>query len=148
MKSIKLKFTKLHEEAVLPRYAHGSDEDAGMDLVAVADETISLGEVKAIRTGLAVELPKGYEAQVRSRSGLALKHGLFVLNAPGTIDPSYRGELCVIIAKFADPEPYQIRKGDRIAQLVIANYVQCDPVESKRLAGTKRGTGGLGSTGK
>lgn len=148
MKSVKVKFSRLTENAVLPSYAHGPKEDAGMDLYAVEDVLIHLGDVKAIRTGIAMELTPGYEGQIRSRSGLAAKHGLQVFNAPGTIDPGYRGEIAVILHKAADPEPYQIRTGDRIAQLVISEYVAADQTESKRLRASKRGTGGLGSTGK
>ena len=99
-----------------------------------------------MRTGLVMELEPGTEAQVRPRSGLALKHGITVLNSPGTIDSGYRGEVGVILANFGD-EPFEIKKGDRIAQIVIAQAVQAEIVETSEVASSDRGDGGFGSTG-
>ena len=131
----------------LPAYATLSS--AGLDLKAVLAEAVVLGplERKIVGTGLKIALPEGYEAQVRPRSGLAAKHGITVLNAPGTIDADYRGEIGVILVNLSN-EPFTIQPGERIAQLVVAQYSQVEwkPVES--LDSTQRGEGGFGSTGK
>lgn len=131
----------------LPSYATVSS--AGLDLKAVLDQGVSLRplERKIIGTGLKIALPEGYEAQVRPRSGLAAKHGITVLNAPGTIDADYRGEIGVILVNLSN-EVVEISPGERIAQLVVAQYTQVDwqPVEA--LDSTARGSGGFGSTGK
>ena len=131
----------------LPAYA--TQSSAGLDLKAVLAEAITLGplERKIVGTGLKIALPEGYEAQVRPRSGLAAKHGITVLNAPGTIDADYRGEIGVILVNLSN-EPFTIQPGERIAQLVVAQYSQVEwtPVES--LDSTQRGEGGFGSTGK
>ena len=131
----------------LPAYATLSS--AGLDLKAVLAEAVTVGplERKIVGTGLKIALPEGYEAQVRPRSGLAAKHGITVLNAPGTIDADYRGEIGVILVNLSN-EPFTIQPGERIAQLVVAQYSQVEwsPVES--LDSTQRGEGGFGSTGK
>ena len=131
----------------LPSYA--TQSSAGLDLKAVLAEAVTLGplERKIVGTGLKIALPEGYEAQVRPRSGLAAKHGITVLNAPGTIDADYRGEIGVILVNLSN-EPFTIQPGERIAQLVVAQYSQVEwsPVES--LDSTQRGEGGFGSTGK
>lgn len=131
----------------LPAYA--TQSSAGLDLKAVLAEAVTLGplERKIVGTGLKIALPEGYEAQVRPRSGLAAKHGITVLNAPGTIDADYRGEIGVILVNLSN-EPFTIQPGERIAQLVVAQYSQVEwsPVES--LDSTQRGEGGFGSTGK
>lgn len=131
----------------LPAYA--TQSSAGLDLKAVLAEAVILGplERKIVGTGLKIALPEGYEAQVRPRSGLAAKHGITVLNAPGTIDADYRGEIGVILVNLSN-EPFTIQPGERIAQLVVAQYSQVEwsPVES--LDSTQRGEGGFGSTGK
>jgi dUTP pyrophosphatase len=137
---------RLHPDAVLPRYAHGPEEDAGMDLHAVEAATLAPGIPAAVPTGLAIELPPGYEAQVRPRSGLALKHAITIPNAPATIDPGYRGEIRVILLN-AGRDEYQIQPGDRIAQMVIARYEQIAWDESE-LSDSVRGTGGFGSSGR
>jgi dUTP pyrophosphatase len=147
MKTVEMKFVKLTETAQLPTYAHGYKEDAGMDLYADEDGEVFMGQPVAIRTGIAIELPPGYEAQVRPRGGLAIKHGITVLNSPGTVDPSYRGEVMVIVAKVAGPEPWRFRRGDRIAQMVIAEYVGAKAKTAKALSRSARGAGGFGSTG-
>ena len=138
---------KLHPDAVIPRYAHGANEDAGMDLVATEDAYLPPFEPRAIPTGIAISLPPGYEAQVRSRSGLALKHNVVVANAPGTIDPGFRGEIKVILVNNTVENIYKVTKGERIAQLVIAKYEIADWVETE-LEESARGVGGFGSTGK
>lgn len=139
-----VKFKRLRPEAVLPAYAHPSD--AGMDVCAVEDAVVPKGGRALVRTGLAMQLPVGYEAQVRPRSGLALKHGVTVLNAPGTIDAGYRGEVGVILANFGDGD-FQVKAGDRIAQLVIAPVTQAAVAETDEVDETDRGAGGFGSTG-
>jgi dUTP pyrophosphatase len=119
-----------------------------MDLVAAIDgeQELALGARAAIGTGLAMALPKGYEAQVRPRSGLAFKRGVTVANAPGTIDADYRGEVKVILINLGQ-EPFVVRAGDRIAQMVIAPVSRCEPLEVDELDDTDRGAGGFGSTG-
>lgn len=139
-----LAFKRVHPDAVLPAYAHPSD--AGMDLRSVADLEIPCGGRALVPTGLVALLPPGYEAQVRPRSGLALKHGVTVLNAPGTIDSGYRGEVGVILVNFG-AAAFAVKKGDRIAQLVIAPVTQPQVVEADALDATDRGAGGFGSTG-
>lgn len=139
-----LAFKRVHPDAVLPAYAHLSD--AGMDLRSVADLTIPRGGRALVPTGLVALLPLGYEAQVRPRSGLALKQGVTVLNTPGTIDSGYRGEIGVILANFGEAA-FAVKKGDRIAQLVIAPVTQPQIVEADVLDATDRGAGGFGSTG-
>ncbi len=140
-----LKFKKLSSDAIIPAYAHPSD--AGMDVRSVEDLVIPPGKRALVHTGLVMALPPMYEAQVRPRSGLALKHGITVLNTPGTIDAGYRGEVGVILANFGDGD-FAVRKGDKIAQLVIAPVVQPDEiVEIEEIDETDRGAGGFGSTG-
>lgn len=145
---MKIKIKKLHPNAIIPTYAHGPDEDAGMDLCAVENKILYKDFPTLIKTGLSIELPPGYEAQIRSRSGLALNRGIYVLNAPGTVDPGYRGEIGVVLCwnGFMHGDGPTVRTGDRIAQLVIARY---EPVEweSGDLSTTNRGDGGFGSTG-
>lgn len=133
----------------LPLPAYQSDGAAGLDLVAAlgARETIEIapGARALIPTGLSLELPTGYEGQVRPRSGLALKHGVTVLNSPGTIDSDYRGEVKVILINLGEA-PFAIRRGERIAQLVVAPVTQAKLVRSRLITETKRGSGGFGST--
>lgn len=122
---------------------------AGLDIRAHLEETVSLQpfERKLIKTGLFLEIPQGYEAQVRPRSGLALKHGITVLNTPGTIDADYRGEIGVILINLSQ-EVFEIQQGDRIAQLVFAKVEQAAWTQVNVLSETERGAGGFGSTGK
>ena len=138
------KIKRLHPDAVLPAYAHPSD--AGMDVRSVADLTIAPGTRALVPTGLVMLLPPLYEAQVRPRSGLALKSGITVLNTPGTIDSGYRGEVGVILMNLGDSE-FQVKKGDKIAQIVIAPVTQPEIVETDSIDETDRGAGGFGSTG-
>lgn len=131
----------------LPKYeTHGA---AGLDLKANIEEAIELKPLQRalVKTGLFIEIPEGYEAQVRPRSGLAYKHGLTVLNSPGTIDADYRGEIGVILVNLSD-QPFVIQNGERVAQLVFAKVEQAEWAESDGLSETNRGAGGFGSTGK
>jgi dUTP pyrophosphatase len=141
-----MKIKRLHTDARVPRYAHGPEEDAGMDLHSVEAVTLAPGETKLVATGLAIELPAGYEAQIRPRSGLALKHSITLPNSPATIDPGYRGEIKVILLNLGR-EPFEILPGERIAQMVIARYEAVEWEESD-LADSVRGTGGFGSSGR
>ena len=131
----------------LPAYA--TVQSAGMDLRANVDESIVLQplERKLIPTGLYIALPPGYEAQVRPRSGLALKHGITVLNTPGTIDADYRGEVGVLLINLSQ-EPFTVNDGERIAQMIIARHEQAEIIQVEELSDTERGTGGFGHTGK
>lgn len=130
----------------LPTYE--TDQSAGMDLSAALEEAIELapGERALVPTGLSIALPKGYEAQVRPRSGLAIKHGVTVLNTPGTVDADYRGEIKVILANLGT-ENFTIERGMRIAQMVIAKHEQVEWKVVEDLDETERGAGGFGSTG-
>lgn len=128
----------------LPRYQ--TPDSSGMDLSASEAARISPGSRQLVKTGLFLEIPHGFEGQVRPRSGLAFKHGVTVLNAPGTIDADYRGELCVLLINHGS-DVFLIEPGDRIAQLVIAPVAQVTLNESDNLCGTERGSGGFGSTG-
>jgi dUTP diphosphatase len=143
---MQIRIARVHPDAVLPRYAHGPEEDAGMDLCAVEEVTLAPGKVQLVPTGLTIELPPGYEAQVRPRSGLALKHSITMPNAPGTIDPGYRGELRVILLNLGR-EPYTLHAGDRIAQMIVARYESVQWLEAE-LGASGRGTGGFGSSGR
>jgi dUTP pyrophosphatase len=143
---MRITIRRITDNAALPEYAHGPDEDAGMDLRAVASVTLAPGIPQAVPTGLTIELPPGYEAQVRPRSGLALKHAITVPNAPATIDPGYRGEIKVILLNLGR-ENYEIHSGDRIAQMVIARYEAIEWQEGE-LSASVRGTGGFGSSGR
>ena len=138
-----------HDHAVglkLPTYA--TEQSAGMDLSAALEEALELapGERALIPTGLSIALPAGYEAQVRPRSGLAVKHGVTVLNSPGTVDADYRGEIKVILINHGQ-DPFTIERGMRIAQLVIARHVNVKWVKVEALDETERSGGGFGSTG-
>jgi len=146
MKPIKLKITKFNPLALTPAYA--TRHAAGMDLCAALEKPISLKprEIKLVPTGLALEIPQGYEGQIRPRSGLALKHGISIVNAPGTIDADYRGEVGVILINLGT-KAFTINPGDRIAQLIISPVVRVHILETKTLKKTKRGTGGFGHTG-
>jgi dUTP pyrophosphatase len=141
---MKIRIKLLHPDAVPPAYAHGAEEDAGLDLRAVERVTLAPGIAQAVPTGLAIELPAGYEAQVRPRSGMALKHSLTVNF--GTIDPGYRGEIRVIMFNLGRAD-YTIEKGDRIAQLVVASYEAIE-WEIGELGDSIRGAGGFGSSGR
>lgn len=143
---MKIKIKRIHPDASIPVYAHGPEEDAGLDLKSVEDVTLKPGEPAGVATGLVIEVPPGFEAQVRPRSGLALKHAITVPNSPGTIDPGYRGEVKVILLNLGKSD-YQVHKGDRIAQLIIARYEAVEWQETE-LADSVRGEGGFGSSGR
>jgi dUTP pyrophosphatase len=145
---MKIKITRINQESDLPLPSYATEGSAGMDVYADINEPITIAsqETVMIPTGLAIELPEGYECQVRSRSGLAAKFGVFALNAPGTIDPDYRGEIKVILSNFSDKE-FEVKRGDRIAQLVIAQFVRAEWNLVDDLNNTERGSGGFGSTG-
>lgn len=132
------------EGLALPAYA--TDGAAGMDVVSAEDVTIAPGARHAVATGLSVAIPAGYEIQVRPRSGLALKHGITVANAPGTIDSDYRGEVKAILINLGDA-PFEILRGDRVAQLVLAPVTRAGWLRVDELDATERGEGGFGSTG-
>ena len=148
--SVHIGVRRLAHGADLPLPAYATPASAGMDLTAAIPEnkifTLKIGKRMLIPTGMCIELPDGYEGQVRPRSGLALKHGITVLNAPGTIDADYRGEVSVLLVNHGD-QPFEITRGMRIAQLVVAPVVQAVWDERVTLAESSRGAGGYGSTG-
>ena len=146
-RKLTLRYVKLLNAAVPPTFAHGANEDAGMDLFAAEDVLVPPSHWKCVRTGLSIEIPQGYDGQIRPRSGLATTHGVTLLNSPGTVDPGYRGELQVTLINFGS-EPYQIRSGDRIAQLIISCYADVEWQRVESLQDTSRGRGGFGSTGR
>lgn len=131
-------------EDLFPRKAH--EDDAAFDLRSRVDAVIPSGKITLVPTGVFMELPVGYEAQVRPRSGLALKHGITVLNTPGTIDAGYRGEVGVILIN-AGPADFTVARGDRIAQMVVQKLADIELVAAEQLSDTSRGAGGFGSTG-
>src|ERR1700721_1084133 len=141
---MKIRIKNLHPAASLPSYAHGPDEDAAMDLRALERTVLTPGAAQAVATGIAIELPRGHEAQVRPRSGMALKHSVTVNF--GTIDPGYRGEIRVIMFNLGRQD-YTVEKGDRIAQLIVSKYEPVDWEESE-LGDSVRGAGGFGSSGR
>lgn len=132
----------------VPSYA--TKNSSGIDLKSNEDLMLFPMERKLVHTGLYMEIPEGYEGQVRPRSGLAIKHGITVLNSPGTIDADYRGEICVILYN-SNPQgcdPYEVKKGDKIAQMVFAKVVQAEIIPTDELSSSERGEGGFGHTGK
>jgi dUTP pyrophosphatase len=137
---------RLDEALPLPTYAKGGD--AGADLVTRIDVSLAPGERKLVPTGIAIALPDGYAAFVHPRSGLAIKHGVSMVNAPGTVDAGYRGELQVILINHDRHETVMFSRGDRIAQLVIQKIEHADFIEVSELPGSGRGTDGFGSTGR
>lgn len=146
---MKVKISRINQKSEKPLPKYATPGSAGMDIHAEIQQPIEIkpGETKMIPTGLAIALPVGYECQVRSRSGLAAKSGIFALNAPGTIDSDYRGEIKIILSNFSD-STYIVKSGDRIAQLVIAKYELIEWQETESLDETQRGKGGFGSTGQ
>lgn len=136
---------KLDDRAIIPTYAHTGD--AGADLYSIEREIIPIGGIRLIRTGLSIEIPPGYEGQIRSRSGMAAKHGVVTLNSPGTIDSGYTGEVMGLLINHGDAD-YLVNAGDRIAQLVIAPVIRAEFQETAALDGeSERGDGGFGSSG-
>ena len=148
---VKVEVRQLPHGEGLPLPAYQSAHAAGLDLLAAVPEaapmTIAPGKHALVPTGLSIALPPGYEAQVRPRSGLALKHGVTVLNAPGTVDADYRGEIGVLLINHGGV-PFEIRRGERIAQMVIASVARAELVPAASLSATDRGSGGFGSTGR
>lgn len=146
MTILKIKKLANYQDLPLPKYE--TKGSAGMDLVACIDENIVIkqNEIKLIKTGIAIALEHGYEAQIRPRSGLALKNGISVLNTPGTIDSDYRGEICVILINHS-AQDFVVSRGMRIAQMVISKYQQANINVVEELDETQRSTGGFGSTG-
>jgi len=149
--SLVIKFLRLRPESdsdiPLPRYM--TPQSAGMDICAAVAETLLLGkgEIAMLPTGFAMALPQGYEAQIRPRSGLAVKHGIGLINSPGTIDADYRGEVMIAVINLG-PKPYSFHRGDRVAQMVIQRVHQAELQEVEYLDETRRSTGGFGHTGK
>jgi len=146
MSSVEVLITRLDPDLPLPRYAKGGD--AGADIVSRIDITLAPGERALVPTGIAIALPDGYVALVHPRSGLAIKHGVTMVNAPGTVDAGYRGELQIILINHDKSESFSFKRGDRIAQLVIQKVERAEFVEVRDLPGSGRGTGGFGSTGR
>jgi dUTP pyrophosphatase len=146
MSHVQVLITRLDPSVPLPNYAKGGD--AGADIVTRVDVTLQPGERALVPTGIAIALPDGYVALVHPRSGLAIKHGVTMVNAPGTVDAGYRGELQCIMINHDSKEAITFHKGDRIAQLVIQKVERAEFVEVQELPGSGRGTGGFGSTGK
>ena len=139
-----LKIKKLHDDAIVPNFAHKGD--AGMDLYSIEEVVIPASESRLIKTGISIALPKNTEAQVRPRSGLALKHSVTVLNTPGTIDEGYRGEIGVILINHGK-EDFTVNKNMKIAQMVVKPIYDINILEVNDLDDTERGNGGFGSTG-
>jgi len=148
MERIVLKIKRLDNNRDLPLPSYHSDGASGLDLCAAVDEDLTLkpGEIRLVPTGLSLSLPRGYEAQIRPRSGLALRHGIGLVNSPGTIDADYRGEVGVIIINWGK-EPFTIHRGDRIAQMVIGKLYRAQVEESDEIDPTTRGEGGFGHSG-
>jgi len=151
MSAVKVEILQLPHGAGLPLPAYQTTHAAGLDLLAAVPDdapvVLDPGKYAMVTTGLSIALPEGYEAQVRPRSGLAAKHGITVLNAPGTIDADYRGEVAVLLINHGGA-PFTIRRGERIAQMVIAPVAQAELVAVSVLPSTMRGAGGFGSTGR
>jgi len=146
MSGVEVLITRLDPDLPLPRYAKGGD--AGADIVSRIDFTIAPGERALIPTGIAIALPDGYVALVHPRSGLAIKHGITMVNSPGTVDAGYRGELQIILINHDKSESVSFKRGDRIAQLVIQKVERAEFIEVEELPGSGRGSGGFGSTGR
>ena len=144
---IRIAINRLPHGEGLPLPGYASSAAAGMDVVAAEDVTLAPGQRHAVATGFAIAIPPGHEVQVRPRSGLALKHGITCLNTPGTIDEDYRGEVKIILANLGS-EPFEVRRGERIAQLVPAVVTRAEFDEVPSLDETSRGAGGFGSTGR
>ncbi len=144
--TVKIKRMDAHRDIPLPCYE--TDGAVGMDLRAAVDKTVTLnpGEIRLIPTGFKVSIPQGYEAQIRPRSGLALKHGIGMVNSPGTIDADYRGEVGVIMINWGE-EPFTVHRGDRVAQMIITQVFRAGLLEVEELEATGRGEGGFGHSG-
>ncbi|MEI6731354.1 MAG: dUTP diphosphatase [archaeon] len=141
---VKLRIRRAHAKAMMPVYAHPGD--AGMDLFSVENKILKPGERAIVNTGLHVEVPEGFELQLRPRSGLAIKKGITLVNTPGTVDSGYRGEIGLIMINHSK-EDFEIKEGDRIAQAVLTRFESAELEEASELSDSSRGTGGYGSTG-
>jgi dUTP pyrophosphatase len=149
MNSLQIKVKRIHDKLKnIPLPAYATKDSSGLDIRAALEEPLILGknQIKLVPTNISVEIPRGYEIQVRPRSGLAAKHGIGVLNSPGTIDADYRGEIKVILFNFSEND-FLIEPGERIAQLVISKIYKAELVEVEKLNSTERGSGGFGHTG-
>lgn len=142
---MRLKILKLNQLAIIPKYSH--QDDSGLDLFAIENQVILPGETKLIKTGIAIELPPTTEAQIRPRSGLALKHSITVLNTPGTIDAGYRGEIGIILINHGK-NSFEVCQGMKIAQMVIVPIIKVTTETVEQLSDSVRGSGGFGSTGQ
>jgi dUTP pyrophosphatase len=142
---LEIAILRLDPDLPVPTYAHPGD--AGADLLTTVDVTLAPGERALVPTGIAIALPLGYVALVNPRSGLAARHGLSIVNTPGTIDAGYRGEIKVLLINHDPQEPIELRRGDRVAQLVVQRYEQAHFTEVSELPASSRGDGGYGSTG-
>jgi dUTP pyrophosphatase len=150
MSALQIKVKRIDDQfSDIPLPVYATEESSGLDVRAALDEpfTLKMGEISMVPTNLSVEIPKGYEIQVRPRSGLAAKYGIGVLNSPGTIDADYRGEIKIILFNFGK-EDFIINRGERIAQLVFSKVYKADFIETENLIETERGAGGFGHTGK
>ncbi len=148
MKEIPIKVKKIRNFNDIPLPTYMTDSASGMDLYADIDSSIEIKPLERvlISTGLIFEIPEGYEGEIRPRSGLAIKHGITVLNSPGTIDADYRGEVKIILVNLSN-KPYKINRGDRVAQMVIKEVIRAKIIETDNLNETKRDSGGFGHTG-
>ena len=148
MEKVLIKFKRLDDSVDLPLPCYESKGSSGMDIRACVKGPVILqpGQIKLIPTGLAISIPFGYEAQMRPRSGLALKHGIGLVNSPGTIDSDYRGEIGIVMINWGE-SPFTVRRGDRIAQMIISKVCRADIVEAEMLDDTLRGEGGFGHSG-
>ena len=144
--SVKILIKRLDPDVPLPQYAKGGD--AGADIVSAVDITLAPGERALVPTGISIALPDGYVALVHTRYGLAIKHGVTMVNAPGTVDAGYRGELKLILINHDQKESVSFKRGDRVAQLVIQQVERAEFIEVQELPGSGRGTDGFGSTGR
>lgn len=144
---VQVKFKRLPNGEGLPLPTYQTSGAAGLDICAASAVRLTGGRASVVPTGFAIEIPHGYEVQVRSRSGMASKQGVFVVNSPGTIDSDYRGEVGVILATTNPNDVVHIKRGDRIAQLVVAPVTHVEVTEVEELTSTRRGLGGFGSTG-
>ncbi len=141
---VKVKIKKIKDNAIIPKYAH--EGDAGVDLYSTEEYILKPGERVLVSTGIKIAIPRGYEAQVRPKSGLAVKHGISIVNTPGTIDADYRGEIGIITINLGQEE-FKIEKGKKIAQMIFNKVEEAEFEETEELEETTRGQGGFGSTG-
>ena len=141
---MEIKIKRLHEDAIIPTYAH--DDDACCDVYSLETGVLRPGDYARFRTGIAIEIPSGWEVQVRSRSGMAFKYGVKVLNAPGTVDAQFRNEIMILLINHGD-QLYKVMKGDRIAQMCVKPVYKMEFTEVNELSESDRGLGGWGSTG-